>query len=100
MIWMTIELMRVVVTGPKELVSVATILAPQSLAKQFEESMAAVDAGAADPVEPYEIVEGFVDANYPGGWMAVDHDSHGNCLEAVTAAGVIEEGFLFYEDEE
>lgn len=100
MVWMTIDLMRVTIAGPKELVSAVTILAPQSIARRFSESMAAADRGKANPIEPYEIVENFVDENYPGGWMAVDHESHNSCLDAVTAAGVVDEGLLFYEDVE
>ncbi len=41
-----------------------------------------------------------MEANYSDGWMAVDHESYGSCLEAVTAAGVVDEGELFYEDSE
>jgi len=99
-VWMTIDLMRVTIAGQKELVSAVTILAPQKLATRFNESMEAVDRGDVNPIEPYEIVENFVEANYPDGWMAVNHESHGSCLEAVTAAGVVAEGELFYEDSE
>lgn len=100
MVWMTIDLMRVTIAGPKELVSAVTILAPQNLARRFSDSMGAVGRGEANPIEPYEIVENFVEANYSDGWMAVDHESYGSCLEAVTAAGVVDEGELFYEDSE
>ncbi len=99
MVWMTIDLMRATAT-PKGTMSTATILAPQKLARRFNDSMDAVERGEADPIEPYEIVENFVNANYRDGWWAVDHEHHGSCLEAVTAAGVVDEGILFYEDSE